>query len=269
MVRALRGRRGSSVALRVERDGAAKPLSFSVTRARIIIPTVTARRKAGLVILKISSFNQGTTSAVSRALIRAEREMGTKLKGIVLDLRGNPGGLLDQAVAVADLFLTDGLIISTRGRHRKSRQVFDASWGEIAAELPLAVLINGKSASAAEIVAAALQDRHRAVVIGSASFGKGTVQTIIGLPNGGELTMTWARMHTPSGAPFRTTASCRRCAPAPTRRRCARCYRRWRATGRAPRRCWPAGCAPTSPPPWTPTARARPARPAPSSRPPT
>jgi carboxyl-terminal processing protease len=199
VVTALRGKRGSTANLGIERKGEAGPLTIAVTRAFIVIPTVTAKRKGGLLTLEISSFNQGTSSAVNRELNLAEREMGNDLRGIVLDLRGNPGGLLDQAVSVSDLFLVDGPILSTQGRHPRSRQIFDASWGELTTGVPIVLLVNGKSASAAEIVAVALRDRGRAVVIGSSSYGKGTVQTIIGLPNGGELTITWARMHAPSG----------------------------------------------------------------------
>lgn len=199
VVTALRGKRGSIVKLGIKRDAATGPLTIEVTRAFIVIPTVTANRKTGLLILKISSFNQGTTMAVNRELTLAQQEMGPDLRGIVIDMRGNPGGLLDQAISTSDLFLADGPILSTQGRHPRSRQIFDASWGEVTRGVPIVLLVNGKSASAAEIVAVALRDRGRAVVIGSSSYGKGTVQTIIGLPNGGELTITWARMHAPSG----------------------------------------------------------------------
>ncbi len=199
VVAALRGPIGSKARLAVRRAKVKKALRIVVTRALIIPPTVTVSRKDQILTLKISSFNQGTAAAVSRELSRAEREMGSILQGVVLDLRNNPGGLLDQAVSVSDLFLTDGPVISTKGRHPRSYQEFDASWGELVPDVPLVVLVNGKSASAAEIVAVALRDRGRAVVIGSASYGKGTVQTIIRLPNGGELTLTWARMHAPSG----------------------------------------------------------------------
>ena len=125
--------------------------------------------------------------------------MGPALRGIILDLRNNPGGLLHQSVRVADLFIESGRIVSTRGRHRDSLQIFDATPGDIADGLPIAVLMNGYSASAAEILAAALQDRGRAVVIGSTSYGKGTVQTVLRMPNDGELILTWARLHAPSG----------------------------------------------------------------------
>ena len=199
VIGALRGPTDSAVRLLVERDGAEELLEITVVRALIILPTVTASRANGVLTLKITGFNQGTTSAARQAVSKAERELDISFKGIVLDLRGNPGGLLDQAVSISDLFLVDGRIISTRGRHPRSRQTFDASWGELAPKVPMAILVNGKSASAAEIVAVALRDRGRAVVIGSSSYGKGTVQTIMGLPNGGELTVTWARMHAPSG----------------------------------------------------------------------
>ena len=199
VIAALRGPIGSTVRLRLTRKGAPRNQDVALKRALIVVPTVTSLRKDGLLIIKIVGFNQGTTAAISEALSDAERDMGRSLGGIILDLRGNPGGLLDQAVAVSDLFLVDGPVISTVGRHPKSFQAFDATWGQLVPDVPVALLINGKSASAAEIVAVALRDRGRAVVIGSASYGKGTVQTIIRLPNDGELTMTWARMRAPSG----------------------------------------------------------------------
>ena len=199
VIAALRGPIGSTVRLGITRKDEPRTATIALKRALIVVPTVTARRKDGLLIIKIAGFNQGTAAAISEALSDAERDIGRDLGGIVLDLRGNPGGLLDQAVAVADLFLLDGPVISTVGRHPKSFQVFDATWGELVPDVPVALLINGKSASAAEIVAVALRDRGRAVVIGSASYGKGTVQTIMRLPNDGELTMTWARIRAPSG----------------------------------------------------------------------
>jgi carboxyl-terminal processing protease len=121
------------------------------------------------------------------------------LRGLVLDLRGNPGGLLDQSVAVADLFVTRGPLVSTRGRHPASRQYYNATPDDIADGLPIVVLVNGGSASAAEIVAAALQDAGRAIVVGSTSYGKGTVQSVLPLPNEGELTLTWAKFYAPAG----------------------------------------------------------------------
>ncbi|MBI2979125.1 MAG: hypothetical protein HYY38_09990, partial [Rhodospirillales bacterium] len=124
---------------------------------------------------------------------------GDGMKGVILDLRGNPGGLLKQSVKVADLLLTQGQIISTRGRHADSIHYYEAGGRDLAFGMPVIVLVDGKSASAAEIVAAALQDRERAVVIGTSSFGKGSVQTVIRLPNDGEITLTWSRLYAPSG----------------------------------------------------------------------
>ncbi len=195
----LRGPVGSTVKLRIARKTGPRTLTIDVERALIVVPTVTSRRRNELLVVKVTGFNQGTAGAIGEALSRAGRDMGKKPAGIVLDLRGNPGGLLDQAVAVADLFLDDGRVISTVGRHPESFQVFDATRGEPVVEAPLALLINGKSASASEIVAAALRDRGRAVLIGSSSYGKGSVQTIVRLPNDGEITLTWARLVAPSG----------------------------------------------------------------------
>lgn len=195
----LRGPVHSRANLTVIRTNAAAPLQIGVVRAHIILPTVTAEREKGILTINISGFNQGTSRSLGKVLAAAERQGYDDLHGIVLDLRGNPGGLLDQAVAVADFFLNDGLIISTKGRHRRANQVFNASWGERVQKTPIAILINGRSASASEIVAAALRDRGRAIVVGASSFGKGSVQTIIRLPNGGELTLTWAHMIAPAG----------------------------------------------------------------------
>ena len=199
VVARLRGPVHSLANLIVHRPGAPGPLKINVIRAHIILPTVETKQDGNILTIEISGFNQGTSRSLGKALADAEREMSGGLKGIVLDLRGNPGGLLDQAVAVADFFLNDGRIISTRGPHRRANQIFDASWGERVRKLPIVVLLNGRSASASEIVAAALRDSGRAVVVGASSFGKGSVQTIIRLPNGGELTLTWAHMIAPSG----------------------------------------------------------------------
>ena len=199
VVNRLRGPVESAVVLRIDRIGVLKPFDVTLRRTHIVLPTVTARRSGGLLEVKLTGFNQGTASSLKRELERADREMHGHLAGIVLDMRGNPGGLLDQAVAVADLFLDHGRIISTKGRHVESNQIFDATPGEYDRGVPIAVLINGRSASAAEIVAVALRDAGRAVLIGSTSYGKGTVQTIVRLPNGAEMTLTWAKMLAPSG----------------------------------------------------------------------
>ena len=195
----LRGRIAQPVKIRVVREGLEEPLSLSIVRDHVIRQSVTSRRTKNVVVLRIKTFNQGTVSTLRKAIVKAVKEMGSELKGIVLDLRNNPGGLLDQAIAVADLFLVKGRIISTKGRHAESNQIFDATPGQVLAGMPMVVLINGRSASAAEIVAAALRDSGRAALIGSTSYGKGTVQTIVRLPNTAEYHLTWARILAPSG----------------------------------------------------------------------
>ncbi len=198
IVRRLRGPLRTAVNLGVSRDEA--PLiDIQVVRAHIVPQTVKYARLGNIAHIRISGFNQSTTRSLREKLKIATNEVNPPLDGIVLDLRSNPGGLLDQAVAVSDLFLTNGRIVSTNGRHPDSHQYFDAQPGEMAKNLPVVVLVNGNSASASEIVAAALQDLGRAIVVGSSSYGKGTVQTVLRLPNEGELTLTWARFLAPSG----------------------------------------------------------------------
>jgi len=193
----LRGPVGTPVALRILQAGMSQPRELRVSRAYVYEQTVTASRNGGVLVLRVNSFNHDTTKRMAEAVADAQRQ--GQLTGVVLDLRGNPGGLLDQAVSLADLFLPSGPIVSATGRHPASHQYFQASGHALAARVPLAVLINGGSASASEIVAAALQDAGRAVVIGSSSYGKGTVQTVLRLPNNGELILTWARLVAPSG----------------------------------------------------------------------
>lgn len=195
----LRGPVGTPVAVSVVHPGTAQPGDLQLRRALVIVPTVTVSRDGDIAVFHIASFNRSTTERVAEGLAQIRQQTGGHLAGIVLDLRGSPGGLLDQAVSLADLFIAAGPIVSTVGRHPASHQYFSASGAGIALRTPLAVLTNGNSASAAEIVAAALQDTRRAVVIGTSSYGKGTVQTVLRLPNGGELTLTWARLVTPSG----------------------------------------------------------------------
>jgi carboxyl-terminal processing protease len=195
----LRGEVSEAVEIRISRENLENPLSVRVIRDRVIRQSVVSRHAQNIAIIRIKSFNQGTVGTLRKAIVKAVKEMGSDLKGIVLDLRSNPGGLLDQAIAVADLFMVKGRIISTKGRHAESNQIFDATPGEVLAGMPMAVLINGRSASAAEIVAAALRDSGRAAVIGSTSYGKGTVQTIVRLPNTAEYHLTWARILAPSG----------------------------------------------------------------------
>jgi len=199
VIHMLRGPVSSTVTVTIARDGVEGTHDYKIERMLVVLPTVTASRDGTVAIFRIASFNQSTTQLLTESIQREEREAGGRLSGIVLDLRGNPGGLLDQAVSLADLFILKGPIIATVGRHPASHQYFAASGHAIAPDIPIVVLVNGGSASASEIVAAALQDVGRAVVIGSSSYGKGTVQTVMRLPNDGELTLTWARLVTPSG----------------------------------------------------------------------
>ncbi|MCB2099228.1 MAG: PDZ domain-containing protein, partial [Rhodobacterales bacterium] len=199
VARRLHGTPHSRVALKVvaAADGEA-PRDLTLVRDLIVPETVHAKRVGRVLVLTIDSFNQETAESLALALIAA-LDGPVPPRSLILDLRGNPGGLLREAVAVADEFLTQGTIIATRGRHPDSYQFYDADAVALAAGLPMAVLVDGRSASAAEVVAAALQDRGRAVVVGTRSFGKGTVQTVIGLPNDGEITLTWSRLQAPSG----------------------------------------------------------------------
>lgn len=199
VVHELRGPVLSAVEVTFERPGQTRSRSFRLQRALIILPTVTVSRDGGVAVFHVAGFNQNTTQQLVEDLAQVRREIGAGLRGIVLDLRSNPGGLLDQAVSLADVFIAKGPIVSTVGRNPASRQFFAASGDSMAPRIPVVVLINGGSASASEIVAAALQDVGRAVIIGSASYGKGTVQTVLRLPNDGELTLTWAQLVTPSG----------------------------------------------------------------------
>jgi carboxyl-terminal processing protease len=195
----LRGAAGSRVNITLARPGQTAPISKLMARAYISVPTVTVRRDDHLAVIRISSFNQHTTESLRTGFAKLRTEARGALHGVILDMRGNPGGLLDQSVAVADSFMGKGRIVATRGRNPGSFQEFDATTGDITGGLPIVVLMNGGSASAAEIVAAALQDSGRAIVVGTSSFGKGTVQTVLRLPNDGELTLTWARLITPGG----------------------------------------------------------------------
>jgi carboxyl-terminal processing protease len=202
VVNRLRGRSGSEVRLSIEREEAASTMSIAVVRTHIVPETVTYHREGNLGYIRLSGFNNRTADGLRQKIRQAQNELGDDLRGYILDLRGNPGGLLEQAVAVSDIFVTDGRIVSTHGRHNDSHQYFPAEQlqrGDLTEDAPVVVLIDGGSASASEIVAAALQDSGRAVLVGSASFGKGTVQTVLPLPNSGEFILTWARFHAPSG----------------------------------------------------------------------
>jgi len=199
IVARLRGPAGSEIKLTLKRKGQDTPIEMALVRTHVVPPTVIARRDGNVLSVRITSFNQKTAPTLERELRRALRDPEKPATGVVLDLRGNPGGLLDQAVEVADLFLADGKIVTTAGRHPDSMQAFDATSGQSGERVPLVVLVNGRSASSAEVVAAALGDRGRALVVGSTTYGKGTVQTIVRLPNSGEMTLTWSRIYSPSG----------------------------------------------------------------------
>jgi len=199
VTRLIRGPVHTEVNLTVNRTDAVQPFTMSVARAHIVPETVTVKVENGIAIIKISSFNQETGNSLERVLMDLTAPDAPPLSGLIVDLRGNPGGLLRQSIQVADLLLTQGDILRTSGRHPDSLHYYKAGGRDLAAGRPLVLMIDGKSASAAEIVAAALQDRDRAVVIGTSSYGKGSVQTVIRLPNDGEITLTWSKFVAPSG----------------------------------------------------------------------
>jgi carboxyl-terminal processing protease len=195
----LRGPVETEVQLTIRRDARAEPFTVSITRAYIIEQTVFLRVHGDFALIRLTGFNQDTLREMREAAEKARQKIEPEPRGIIIDLRGNPGGLLDQAVEIADLFLKRGAILRTKGRHPRSMQYFDADNDAVDIKTPIAILLDGASASAAEIVASALQDQGRAIVVGASSFGKGTVQQVRKLPNDGQLVLTWARMHAPSG----------------------------------------------------------------------
>ena len=199
-VEKMRGPVNTDIKLTIRREGK-DPFDVKLTRATIKIQSVRSHLEGdNIAYIRIMSFNEQTDVGLSNAMKNLKQQSGNKLIGVVLDLRNDPGGLLDQAVAVANAFLDRGEIVSTRGRRSEDAQRYNArAGGDITHGLPVVVLINGGSASASEIVAGALQDHHRAVLLGTRSFGKGSVQTIIPLPGHGAMRLTTARYYTPSG----------------------------------------------------------------------
>ncbi|MDQ0503486.1 carboxyl-terminal processing protease [Xanthobacter agilis] len=197
----MRGAVGTPITLTIVRKGADKPLDLKVTRDTIKIKVVRSRVESGdIAYIRVNSFNEQTFDGLKKAIDDLTAEIGPdKLKGYIIDLRNNPGGLLDQAIAVSDAFLDRGEIVSTRGRNPEETQRFNARGGDLTKGKPVIVLVNGGSASASEIVAGALQDQKRATVLGSRTFGKGSVQTIIPLGQNGALRLTTARYYTPAG----------------------------------------------------------------------
>ncbi|MGL4445751.1 MAG: S41 family peptidase [Alsobacter sp.] len=199
-VEKMRGAVNSSVRLRISRKGASDNLELKLTRDVIRIRSVRSRNEGDVGYVRITQFNEQTFEGLKRSIDTLTQEIGSdKVKGFVLDLRNNPGGLLDQAIAVSDAFLERGEIVSTRGRNADETQRYNARAGDLTKGKPVVILVNGGSASASEIVAGALQDHKRATIIGSRSFGKGSVQTIIPLGSNGAVRLTTARYYTPSG----------------------------------------------------------------------
>ena len=200
----MRGEVGSDIVLTVRRNEE-EPFDITITRDIIRIQSVRSRVEGNVGYLRVTTFNQQTSPGLEAAIEEIETELGDELIGFVLDLRNNPGGLLDQAIAVSDAFLEKGEVVSTRGRTEEDSSRYNAAPGDLTNGLPIVVLINGGSASASEIVAGALQDHGRAIVMGTQSFGKGSVQTIIPLPGHGAMRLTTQRYYTPSGTSIQAT----------------------------------------------------------------
>lgn len=195
----MRGKIGSKVKLTVRRINE-KPLEFTLKREEIKIQSVKSAIKGkDVAYVRITSFSEDTDKMVEKAVNKAKKELKDNLKGVIIDVRNNPGGLLDQAVGVSDLFLNKGEIVSTRSKNIQDTVKYNAKSGDIAKNLPIVVIVNDGSASASEIVAGALQDHKRAVILGEKTFGKGSVQTVIPLGKYGAMRLTTARYYTPSG----------------------------------------------------------------------
>ncbi|MEC8725639.1 MAG: S41 family peptidase [Pseudomonadota bacterium] len=198
-VEKMRGKVGSDLKLTVRRENL-DPFNVTVTRDIIKIRSVRSRMEGGdIAYVRITSFSEQTTSGVEQSIKSLRKKAKGKLAGVIIDLRNNPGGLLDQSVKVSDAFLDQGEIVSTRSRRPDESRRFNAKAGDITDGLPIVVMVNGGSASASEIVAGALQDHRRAIVLGTRTFGKGSVQTIIPLSGNGAIRLTTARYYTPSG----------------------------------------------------------------------
>ena len=196
----MRGYEGTKLTITIMREGLDKPRNYSLTRENMKIKSVRGKiLEEGLGYVRVAQFQESTADDLHDFLARLKKENQGELSGLILDLRNDPGGLLDQAVKVADTFLSKGLIVYTEGREEQSRMKFFATQAETESDYPMVVLINGGSASASEIVAGALQDHHRALIMGTQSFGKGSVQTIIPLEENMGLRLTTALYFTPSG----------------------------------------------------------------------
>lgn len=200
-VEMMRGPVGSEIVITVVREGVDDPFDVSIIRDTIKLTAVRSRVEGNSIVLRVTTFNDQTYPNLESGLKEGIEELGgiDNVDGIIVDLRNNPGGLLDQAIKVSDAFLNEGEIVSTRGRSPEESTRVNATAGDLAQGKPIVVLINGGSASASEIVSGALQDHHRAVVVGTKSFGKGSVQTVMPLRSDGAMRLTTARYYTPSG----------------------------------------------------------------------
>ena len=200
-VELMRGPVGSEIIITVVREGADEPFDVSIIRDTIKLTAVRTRVEGSTVVARVSTFNDQTYPNLESGLAKAVEEIGgmDKVTGFIIDLRNNPGGLLNQAIKVSDAFLDAGEIVSTRGRDPAEGDRYNATVGDLAEGKPVVVLINGGSASASEIVAGALQDHRRAIIVGTKSFGKGSVQTVMPLRGDGAMRLTTARYYTPSG----------------------------------------------------------------------
>jgi carboxyl-terminal processing protease len=196
----MRGPRGSTVKLAVVRNGSALPLEFTVERAQVDVHSVAMLKlDGGFIYARITTFSDTTALDFAAGLARVRREGGGRPRGVIIDLRNNPGGVLESAVEVADQLLDDGVIVSADGRTPAAKFSMSATPGELLTGVPLVVLVNGGTASAAEILAGALQDHHRAMLLGRRTFGKGSVQTVMPLSSGRAIKLTTSRYFTPSG----------------------------------------------------------------------
>ena len=199
-VKVMRGKPGTDIVLTIVREGMDKPLQITITRDIIKVKSVKSRMlEPGLGYLRVSQFQSKTADYLDDAVAKLKKESGGSLNGLILDLRNNPGGVLNGAVAVSDAFLSKGLIVYTEGRIADSSLRFNATPDDVLDGAPMVVLVNQGSASASEIVAGALQDHKRAIIMGAQTFGKGSVQTILPLSGGTALKLTTARYYTPSG----------------------------------------------------------------------
>jgi carboxyl-terminal processing protease len=205
-VKIMRGKPGTDIVLTVVREGADKPLKIKITRDVIRVTSVKSRMlDPGYGYVRISQFQSRTGESLREAIAKLEGKANGPLKGLVLDLRNNPGGVLSAAVSVSDAFLKDGIIVYTEGRLDDAKLKFNAKPTDMLDGAPMVVLVNGGSASASEIVAGALQDHQRAVIMGQKTFGKGSVQTILPMDNGSALKLTTAKYYTPSGVSIQAT----------------------------------------------------------------